>query len=70
MKKPTNKVNLLPQGWTQIHDGGYPLKVQKTAFNRDTRTFTLTTNLPIPTQDYYQDVKANWWLTFCFPKRQ
>ncbi|MDW2834962.1 hypothetical protein R7V42_02450 [Mesomycoplasma ovipneumoniae] len=60
------KVNLLPQGWTQIHDGGYPLKVQKTAFNRDTRTFTLTTILPIPTQDYYQDVKASddWRLVF------
>ncbi|MDW2893215.1 P97 family adhesin [Mesomycoplasma ovipneumoniae] len=60
------KVNLLPQGWTQIHDGGYPLKVQKTAFNRDTRTFTLTTILPIPTQDYYQDVKDtdDWRLVF------
>ncbi|MDW2926167.1 hypothetical protein R7X45_00970 [Mesomycoplasma ovipneumoniae] len=60
------KVNLLPQGWTQIHDGGYPLKVQKTAFNRDTRTFTLTTNLPIPTQDYYQDVKPtdDWRFVF------
>ncbi|MDW2907159.1 hypothetical protein R7W53_02525 [Mesomycoplasma ovipneumoniae] len=60
------KVNLLPQGWTQIHDGGYPLKVQKTAFNRDTRTFTLTTNLPIPTQDYYQDVKDtdDWRFVF------
>ncbi|WP_341500981.1 P97 family adhesin [Mesomycoplasma ovipneumoniae] len=61
-----NKVTILPQGWTQIHDGGYPLKVQKTAFNRDTRTFTLTTNLPIPTQDYYQDVKASddWRFVF------
>ncbi|MDW2914994.1 hypothetical protein R7Z45_02045 [Mesomycoplasma ovipneumoniae] len=60
------KVNLLPQGWTQIHDGGYPLKVQKTAFNRETRTFTLTTNLPIPTQDYYQDVKDtdDWRFVF------
>ncbi|MHA0305494.1 P97 family adhesin [Mesomycoplasma ovipneumoniae] len=60
------KVNLLPQGWTQIHDGGYPLKVQKTAFNRDNRTFTLTTNLPIPTQDYYQDVKDtdDWRFVF------
>ncbi|WP_318053321.1 P97 family adhesin [Mesomycoplasma ovipneumoniae] len=60
------KVNLLPQGWTQIHDGGYPLKVQKTAFNRDTRTFTLTTILPIPTQDYYQDVKEtdDWRFVF------
>ncbi|VEU71280.1 Uncharacterised protein [Mesomycoplasma ovipneumoniae] len=60
------KVNLLPQGWTQIHDGGYPLKVQKTAFNRDTCTFTLTTNLPIPTQDYYQDVKDtdDWRFVF------
>ncbi|MDW2834149.1 P97 family adhesin [Mesomycoplasma ovipneumoniae] len=60
------KVNLLPQGWTQIHDGGYPLKVQKTAFNRDTRTFTLTTILPIPTQDYYQDVKPtdDWRFVF------
>ncbi|WP_100167635.1 P97 family adhesin [Mesomycoplasma ovipneumoniae] len=61
-----NKVTILPQGWTQIHDGGYPLKVQKTAFNRDTRTFTLTTNLPIPTQDYYQDVKPtdDWRFVF------
>ncbi len=65
-KEAYEKVNLLPQGWTQIHDGGYPLKVQKTAFNRDTRTFTLTTNLPIPTQDYYQDVKPtdDWRFVF------
>ncbi|WP_337899566.1 hypothetical protein, partial [Mesomycoplasma ovipneumoniae] len=25
---------------------------RKTLFNRDTRTFTLTTNIPVPTQDY------------------
>ncbi|WP_341491029.1 P97 family adhesin [Mesomycoplasma ovipneumoniae] len=65
-QKAWEQVNLLPQGWTQIHDGGYPLKVQKTAFNRDTRTFTLTTILPIPTQDYYQDVKEtdDWRFVF------
>ncbi|WP_341491627.1 P97 family adhesin [Mesomycoplasma ovipneumoniae] len=65
-QKAWEQVNLLPQGWTQIHDGGYPLKVQKTAFNRDTRTFTLTTILPIPTQDYYQDVKPtdDWRFVF------
>ncbi|WP_341492025.1 hypothetical protein [Mesomycoplasma ovipneumoniae] len=41
-----------PRGWTQVRDGGYGLRVRKTLFNRDTRTFTLTTNIPVPTQDY------------------
>ncbi|MDW2924377.1 P97 family adhesin [Mesomycoplasma ovipneumoniae] len=41
-----------PLGWTQVQDGGFGLRVRKTLFNRDTRTFTLTTNIPIPTQDY------------------
>ncbi|MHA0297371.1 P97 family adhesin [Mesomycoplasma ovipneumoniae] len=47
-----NKISLLPQGWTLIQDGGFGLRVRKTSFNRDTRTFTLTTNIPVPTQDY------------------
>ncbi|MDW2934438.1 hypothetical protein R7038_03580, partial [Mesomycoplasma ovipneumoniae] len=41
-----------PLGWTQVQDGGFGLRVRKTLFNRDTRTFTLTTNIPVPTQDY------------------
>ncbi|MDW2835791.1 hypothetical protein R7U59_02845 [Mesomycoplasma ovipneumoniae] len=41
-----------PRGWTQVQDGGFNLRVRKTLFNRDTRTFTLTTNIPVPTQDY------------------
>ncbi|WP_341491028.1 P97 family adhesin [Mesomycoplasma ovipneumoniae] len=41
-----------PRGWTQVQDGGFNLRVRKTSFNRDTRTFTLTTNIPVPTQDY------------------
>ncbi|WP_337902408.1 hypothetical protein, partial [Mesomycoplasma ovipneumoniae] len=40
-----------PRGWTQVRDGGFGLRVRKTLFNRDTRTFTLTTNIPVPTQD-------------------
>ncbi|MDF9627444.1 hypothetical protein Q4497_00225 [Mesomycoplasma ovipneumoniae] len=47
-----NKISLLPQGWTLVQDGGFNLRVRKTSFNRDTRTFTLTTNIPVPTQDY------------------
>ncbi|MHA0290428.1 P97 family adhesin [Mesomycoplasma ovipneumoniae] len=41
-----------PLGWTQVQDGGFGLRVRKTLFDRDTRTFTLTTNIPVPTQDY------------------
>ncbi|MDW2908724.1 hypothetical protein R7V75_03220, partial [Mesomycoplasma ovipneumoniae] len=41
-----------PRGWTQVQDGGFNLRVRKTLFDRDTRTFTLTTNIPVPTQDY------------------
>ncbi|MHA0315896.1 P97 family adhesin, partial [Mesomycoplasma ovipneumoniae] len=41
-----------PRGWTQVQDGGFGLRVRKTLFDRDTRTFTLTTNIPVPTQDY------------------
>ncbi|MFU0909435.1 P97 family adhesin [Mesomycoplasma ovipneumoniae] len=47
-----NKISLLPKGWTLVQDGGFNLRVRKTSFNRDTRTFTLTTNIPVPTQDY------------------
>ncbi|XBE78459.1 hypothetical protein VQY16_01520 [Mesomycoplasma ovipneumoniae] len=47
-----NKVLQDPRGWTQVQDGGFNLRVRKTSFNRDTRTFTLTTNIPVPTQDY------------------
>ncbi|MDW2919603.1 hypothetical protein R7X12_03765, partial [Mesomycoplasma ovipneumoniae] len=47
-----NKVLQNPLGWTQVQDGGFGLRVRKTLFNRDTRTFTLTTNIPVPTQDY------------------
>ncbi|WP_044285920.1 P97 family adhesin [Mesomycoplasma ovipneumoniae] len=47
-----NKVLQDPRGWTQVQDGGFGLRVRKTLFNRDTRTFTLTTNIPVPTQDY------------------
>ncbi|WNM17584.1 hypothetical protein RNM28_01420 [Mesomycoplasma ovipneumoniae] len=47
-----NKVLQNPLGWTQVQDGGFGLGVRKTLFNRDTRTFTLTTNIPVPTQDY------------------
>ncbi|MDW2932665.1 hypothetical protein [Mesomycoplasma ovipneumoniae] len=46
------KVLQNPLGWTQVQDGGFGLRVRKTLFNRDTRTFTLTTNIPVPTQDY------------------
>ncbi len=41
-----------PRGWTQVQDGGFNLRVRKTSFDRDTRTFTLTTNIPVPTEDY------------------
>ncbi|WNM17595.1 hypothetical protein RNM28_01495 [Mesomycoplasma ovipneumoniae] len=47
-----NKVLQNPLGWTQVQDGGFGFWVRKTLFNRDTRTFTLTTNIPVPTQDY------------------
>ncbi|WP_341420599.1 hypothetical protein [Mesomycoplasma ovipneumoniae] len=47
-----NKVLQNPLGWTQVQDGGFGLRVRKTLFDRDTRTFTLTTNIPVPTQDY------------------
>ncbi|MHA0298163.1 hypothetical protein [Mesomycoplasma ovipneumoniae] len=47
-----NTVLQNPLGWTQVQDGGFGLRVRKTLFNRDTRTFTLTTNIPVPTQDY------------------
>ncbi|WNM16030.1 hypothetical protein [Mesomycoplasma ovipneumoniae] len=47
-----NTVLQNPLGWTQVQDGGFGLWVRKTLFNRDTRTFTLTTNIPVPTQDY------------------
>ncbi|MDW2893214.1 P97 family adhesin [Mesomycoplasma ovipneumoniae] len=53
-------------GWTKIQDGGYHLRVRKTSFNRETRTFTLTTNIPVPTQDYSQVVGQNddWRFVF------
>ncbi|WP_337902285.1 hypothetical protein [Mesomycoplasma ovipneumoniae] len=47
-----NTVLQNPLGWTQVQDGGFGLRVRKTLFDRDTRTFTLTTNIPVPTQDY------------------
>ncbi|MDW2892218.1 hypothetical protein R7U66_03070, partial [Mesomycoplasma ovipneumoniae] len=47
-----SKVLQDPRGWTQVQDGGFNLRVRKTSFNRETRTFTLTTNIPVPTQDY------------------
>ncbi|WP_337902284.1 P97 family adhesin [Mesomycoplasma ovipneumoniae] len=50
--KAKGKVLQNPLGWTQVQDGGFGLRVRKTLFNRDTRTFTLTTNIPVPTQDY------------------
>ncbi|MDW2922089.1 hypothetical protein R7V43_01780 [Mesomycoplasma ovipneumoniae] len=55
-----------PIGWTKIQDGGYNLRVRKTSFNRETRTFTLTTNIPVPTQDYSQVVKDtdDWRFVF------
>ncbi|WNM16786.1 hypothetical protein [Mesomycoplasma ovipneumoniae] len=51
-KEAKEKVLQNPLGWTQVQDGGFGLRVRKTLFNRDTRTFTLTTNIPVPTQDY------------------
>ncbi|WP_341500982.1 P97 family adhesin [Mesomycoplasma ovipneumoniae] len=47
-----NSVLQDPRGWTQVQNGGFNLRVRKTLFDRDTRTFTLTTNIPVPTQDY------------------
>ncbi|WP_341517637.1 hypothetical protein [Mesomycoplasma ovipneumoniae] len=51
-KKAKDEVLQNPLGWTQVQDGGFGLRVRKTLFDRDTRTFTLTTNIPVPTQDY------------------
>ncbi|MDW2930783.1 hypothetical protein R7X80_02895 [Mesomycoplasma ovipneumoniae] len=51
-KDAKEKVLQNPLGWTQVQDGGFGLRVRKTLFDRDTRTFTLTTNIPVPTQDY------------------
>ncbi|MDW2906641.1 hypothetical protein R7V41_03425 [Mesomycoplasma ovipneumoniae] len=61
-----------PIGWTKIQDGGYNLRVRKTSFNRDTRTFTLTTNIPVPTQDYSKvDIdKEDWRFVFQNEDRQ
>ncbi|MEG3825617.1 hypothetical protein MOV3098_00005, partial [Mesomycoplasma ovipneumoniae] len=55
-----------PRGWTQVRDGGFGLRVRKTLFNRDTRIFTLTTNIPVPTQDYSKVVTDNddWRFVF------
>ncbi len=50
-----------PRGWTQVRDGGFGLRVRKTLFNRDTRTFTLTTNIPVPTQDYSEVKDSDDW---------
>uniref|UniRef100_UPI00083E9127 P97 family adhesin n=1 Tax=Mesomycoplasma ovipneumoniae TaxID=29562 RepID=UPI00083E9127 len=60
------KVLQNPIGWTKIQDGGYNLRVRKTSFNRETRTFTLTTNIPVPTQDYSGVVKDtdDWRFVF------
>ncbi|UVO16027.1 P97 family adhesin [Mesomycoplasma ovipneumoniae] len=64
----TAKASVLqnPLGWTQVQDGGFGLRVRKTLFNRDTRTFTLTTNIPVPTQDYSKVVTDNddWRFVF------
>ncbi|MDW2852832.1 P97 family adhesin [Mesomycoplasma ovipneumoniae] len=61
-----SKVLQNPIGWTKIQDGGYHLRVRKTSFNRETRTFTLTTNIPVPTQDYSKvDIdKEDWRFVF------
>ncbi|MDO6826261.1 hypothetical protein Q4516_03025, partial [Mesomycoplasma ovipneumoniae] len=61
-----NTVLQNPLGWTQVQDGGFGLRVRKTLFNRDTRTFTLTTNIPVPTQDYSKVVTDNddWRFVF------
>ncbi len=61
-----NKVLQNPLGWTQVQDGGFGLRVRKTLFDRDTRTFTLTTNIPVPTQDYSKVVTDNddWRFVF------
>ncbi len=60
------KVLQNPLGWTQVQDGGFGLRVRKTLFDRDTRTFTLTTNIPVPTQDYSKVVTDNddWRFVF------
>ncbi|WP_341516288.1 hypothetical protein [Mesomycoplasma ovipneumoniae] len=50
-----------PLGWTQVQNGGFGLRVRKTLFNRDTRTFTLTTNIPVPTQDYSEVKDTDDW---------
>ncbi|WP_341508403.1 P97 family adhesin [Mesomycoplasma ovipneumoniae] len=61
-----NTVLQNPLGWTQVQDGGFGLRVRKTLFDRDTRTFTLTTNIPVPTQDYSKVVTDNddWRFVF------
>ncbi|WNM15318.1 P97 family adhesin [Mesomycoplasma ovipneumoniae] len=61
-----SKVLQDPRGWTQVQDGGFNLRVRKTLFDRDTRTFTLTTNIPVPTQDYSKVVgdKDDWRFVF------
>ncbi|WP_341495076.1 P97 family adhesin [Mesomycoplasma ovipneumoniae] len=61
-----SKVLQNPLGWTQVQDGGFGLRVRKTLFDRDTRTFTLTTNIPVPTQDYSKVVTDNddWRFVF------
>ncbi|WP_010321131.1 P97 family adhesin [Mesomycoplasma ovipneumoniae] len=57
-----NKVLQDPRGWTQVQNGGFNLRVRKTLFDRDTRTFTLTTNIPVPTEDYSKVVgKTDDW---------
>ncbi|WNM16782.1 P97 family adhesin [Mesomycoplasma ovipneumoniae] len=65
-KEAKEKVLQNPLGWTQVQDGGFGLRVRKTLFNRDTRTFTLTTNIPVPTQDYSKVVTDNddWRFVF------
>ncbi|MEG3825622.1 hypothetical protein MOV3098_00030, partial [Mesomycoplasma ovipneumoniae] len=60
-EKAWQEVNLLPQGWTLVQDGGFNLRVRKTLFDRDTRTFTLTTNIPVPTQDYSDVIDTDDW---------
>ncbi|WP_341508554.1 hypothetical protein [Mesomycoplasma ovipneumoniae] len=56
-----NTVRQNPRGWTEVRDGGFGLRVRKTLFNRDTRTFTLTTNIPVPTQDYSNVIDTDDW---------
>ncbi|WP_337899305.1 hypothetical protein [Mesomycoplasma ovipneumoniae] len=60
-KEAKKKVLQNPLGWTQVQNGGFGLRVRKTLFNRDTRTFTLTTNIPVPTQDYSEVKDTDDW---------